>query len=88
MKGALDIHSSNLILCNYIFIKTKTIDVLRQRLIRRGTETEESLARRLKNAQQEIETAEKSKIFSKFFINEEKEALIRETEAYIMKELY
>jgi len=60
VKGALDIHKSSLITCNYIFVKTKSLDDLRQRLVRRGTETEESLTKRLNNVKFELETAEKS----------------------------
>lgn len=38
----------------YIFIKPPSLDALADRLKKRGTETEETLARRLKAAQDEI----------------------------------
>jgi len=40
-----------------IFIKTSSIDVLKQRLIDRGTESPESLAKRIDKATQELEFA-------------------------------
>lgn len=40
-----------------IFIKTSSIDVLKQRLIARGTESPESLAKRIDKATQELEYA-------------------------------
>ena len=50
VKGAKDIKASGLIECNYVFVKTPALEDLRIRLLARGTETEESLAKRLRNA--------------------------------------
>jgi guanylate kinase len=44
--------------CAGIFIQPPSIAVLKQRLINRGTETEESLAKRLKRAKEELSHAE------------------------------
>ena len=58
VKGALDIKKSNLFQCHYLFITVPSLEELKTRLMARGTETEESLAKRLKNADQEIKLAE------------------------------
>ena len=39
VKGALEIAKGGKVHCHYLFIKTPTIDVLKQRLEARGTET-------------------------------------------------
>ena len=43
VKGAKDIHSSKLIECNYLFVKTPSLKNLEERLIARKTETPETL---------------------------------------------
>ena len=45
--------------CNYIFINTPSVDELKRRLQARGTETEETLAKRIGNAEAEIKLARK-----------------------------
>lgn len=46
-----------------MFVKTPTIEDLKNRLIARGTETEETLAKRIGNAEKEMQTAFDSGIF-------------------------
>lgn len=74
--------------CNYVFVQTPTIDDLRARLTARGTETEESLAKRLSNAESEMNAAVECGLFGKTLINDEKERFIEEAVAYVTKELY
>lgn len=50
VKGARDIHKSGMIECNYVLVTTPSIDELRKRLEARGTETEETLNKRVGNA--------------------------------------
>jgi len=57
VQGAKDIHASKLIECNYLFLTVPSIKELESRLIARKTETEESLKRRLANAEKEIKAA-------------------------------
>lgn len=71
-----------------MFVQTPTLEDLKARLEARGTETEESLAKRLGNAQKEIEAGKALAIFQKYLVNGEKEQFIGEAEAYIIKELY
>ena len=51
VKGARDINKSGLIDCNYVLVTTPSIDELKRRLEARGTETEETLAKRVGNAE-------------------------------------
>ena len=63
MQGASDIKKSGLIECNYVFVKTPTIGELERRLVKRKTETRESIERRVKNAEREVAFAEESGMF-------------------------
>ena len=88
MKGARDIYNKD-IECNLIFVKTPTLEDLKIRLIARKTETEESLNKRLKNAEKEIQLAEQLGIYKQTFLNgNDREIFIKETEDYIIKDLY
>lgn len=88
VKGALDISKAGSIPCNYVFIQTPTIDDLKKRLVARGTETEETLSRRLANAEKELQMAKDSGLFKKFLINDEKQRFLDETTKYVCSELY
>jgi len=57
VQGAKDIHASKLIECNYLFLTVPSINELEMILIARKTESEESLKKRLVNAEKEIKTA-------------------------------
>lgn len=54
VKGALNVKDSYGSDCVSIFIQPPSIDELKQRLIKRGSETEESLAMRLKRAEKDL----------------------------------
>lgn len=72
IKGAIEIAQNGKTPCNFLFIKPPSIEDLRERLAERGTETEESLAKRIANAEVEIRMAEEHpEIFNKFIINNE-----------------
>jgi guanylate kinase len=53
VQGVRSVKKSSLD-CKYIFIMPPSIDELKSRLVGRGTETEEKIAIRLKNATEEI----------------------------------
>jgi guanylate kinase len=64
IKGAINIHKNCRIQdANYLFIMTKEIKTLEQRLISRGTENPETLKIRIKNARDEIKLAKESNIY-------------------------
>lgn len=73
--------------CNYLWITVPSIETLRQRLLERGTETPESLQKRVSKAETEMKMAEESGIFSKTLVNAEKEIFLEESLKYV-KELY
>ena len=88
VKGARDIHTSKLVECNYIFVKTPSLKNLEERLIARGTETPETLKLRLANAQAELTFAEESGLFPKVIVNDSVDRFMAEAEDYIMNGLY
>jgi len=72
VKGASDIHKTKGLKCHFVFVQTPTVEDLRQRLVARGTETEESLAKRVSAAEREMKMAEESGIFEKTLLNDDK----------------
>ena len=70
VKGALAISSKYPGHCLSIFIEAPSLEVLRQRLIARGSETAESLEERVDKAAQEMKYAAK---FDKIIVNEDLE---------------
>ncbi len=77
-----------------IFMMPKSMDVLRQRLVKRGTETDETINKRLVQAAKEIEFADK---YDYVFFNDELEDAVRDFMSIMrahalvnenMKELY
>ncbi len=65
-----------------------SLDELKKRLIARKTESEESLVRRLGNAEKEIKMAKESGLFEKCLVNERAESFVKEAEDYILGDLY
>ncbi len=49
--------------CNFVFVQTDTVEELRKRLTGRGTETEDTLNRRVANAEKEMKIAQDSGLF-------------------------
>ena len=72
VQGASQVHESD-IACHYLFIAPPSIDSLRQRLIGRKSETEQSLALRLRNAETEINTAKEVGFFERTLVNNDLE---------------
>ena len=70
VQGAKDIYASKLIDCNYLFLTVPSIDDLERRLRLRKTETEETLKRRLGNAESEIKSAQEWGKFQKWIVND------------------
>ncbi|XP_076031658.1 guanylate kinase-like isoform X2 [Oratosquilla oratoria] len=71
----------------YVFIKPPTIEDLEKRLQGRGTETEESMARRLKAAQEEIEYGETPDNFCIVIVNDEVDRAYEELKQFILPEI-
>lgn len=90
VKGAIDISKaiSKEFKCNFVFVQTPTVEDLRQRLIARGTETEETLAKRVSAAEKEMKMAHECGLFQKFLINDDKKRFLDDATNYVTKELY
>lgn len=90
VKGAMDIAKAvtKEFACNFVFVQTPTVEDLRQRLVARGTETEETLAKRVSAAEKEMTMARECGLFQKFLINDEKKRFLEEATNYVTKELY
>jgi len=90
VKGAMDIakKQNKEFNCNYLFVQTKTVDDLRARLNARGTETEETLNKRVSNAEKEMKMAKECGLFQKTLVNEDKDAFIKQATQFVVKELY
>lgn len=69
-------------------MKTPSLKNLEERLIARGTETAETLKRRLTNAQAELTFAEESGLFPKILVNDSVGRFMAEAEEIIVNELY
>lgn len=90
VKGAMDIakKAGKEFDCNYVFVQTPSIDDLRARLTARGTETEETLNRRVANAEKEMNMARECGLFKKFLINDDRKRFIDDAVRFIVNELY
>jgi len=71
----------------FIFIAPPSVDVLRERLLGRGTETSETLERRFQNAKAELEYGMKPGNFDAIVINDDLDKACEEFEK-IIKEMY
>ena len=90
VKGAMDIakQAGKEFKCHFVFIQTPTIEDLRERLVARGTETEETLAKRVAAAEKEMNMAKESGLFEKILLNDDKKRFLDEAVNYVTKELY
>jgi guanylate kinase len=81
VNGAINV-KKNREKARLVFIKPPSLEVLKERLMNRGTETEETLAIRLKRAEEELE---KSKNFDYIIVNDILENAIEEMKQLIDK---
>ena len=68
---------------NYIFITAPNMEVLEERLRKRGTETEESLQKRLARAVADIKFGEEKGNFDLYLVNDDLETAYRELEDFL-----
>jgi len=70
LQGVRNVHKSHLD-AKYILIRAPSIKALEERLQQRGTETEESLKRRLQHAQQDLDAvAKEPALFDHVIVND------------------
>ncbi|XP_050695660.1 guanylate kinase-like isoform X1 [Eriocheir sinensis] len=67
----------------YIFIRPPSLEHLRERLLGRGTETEESLKRRLDTAKEEMVYGEQESNFDRVIINDDLDRAYQELREFI-----
>ncbi|VDQ10973.1 unnamed protein product [Trichobilharzia regenti] len=71
----------------YILIRPPSIDDLNRRLLARGTETEETLSKRIERARKDIEfseTEEGKKLYTKIIINNDLDTAYKELEDFLL----
>ena len=68
----------------YLFLAPPSLAVLEQRLRGRGTETEESLQKRLRQAERELEFSRGEGVHDKVVVNDDLERAYKEVEAWVL----
>jgi guanylate kinase len=86
VNGANNLYESELA-TNFFAILPSDITVLRQRLLKRNTESEAVIDKRLKTAEKEIESINNSSIFNYKFVNEDVSKTIEDIKQALI-ELY
>merc|ERR1711907_172516 len=82
VQGAEGIKAAKLDAC-YLFIAPPSIEELEGRLRGRGTETEEKIQLRLKNARKELAYTEKPGFFDKVLVNDDLEKSYQEMKKFV-----
>ncbi|GAP91035.2 putative guanylate kinase [Rosellinia necatrix] len=82
MEGVKQIKTSS-IDARFIFVKPPHFEALEQRLRGRGTEDENSMAKRLNQAKKELEYADTPGVHDKIIVNDNLDAAYKELEGYI-----
>lgn len=82
VKGAVNINEIYGDECLSIFVQPPSLEVLRQRLIARGTENEKTLALRLERAEEELTYADR---FDRIIINDDLESAYAQIKQAVLK---
>lgn len=69
--------------CRYVFIAAPSKEELEKRLRGRGTESEDSIQKRLAQAIKEIEYANSGNVHDKIIVNDDLERAYQELEAFV-----
>ncbi|CAL4113526.1 unnamed protein product, partial [Meganyctiphanes norvegica] len=83
MQGVIQIKATDMN-PNCVFIKPPSWEDLEKRLRGRGTESEESLAKRLNTAKKELEWGETPGTFSKIIVNDDVEIAYGELKKFML----
>ncbi|KAI1813032.1 guanylate kinase [Poronia punctata] len=84
MEGVKQIRNQNLD-ARFIFVKPPSFESLEQRLRGRGTEDEDSLAKRLNQARVELEYAETPGVHDIIIVNDDLDTAYKELEDFVYK---
>lgn len=71
---------------NYLFIRPPSVEVLEERLRKRGTETEESLKKRMEEMKGEMEYASQPGAYDVVIVNDDLERTYDEFKRYVEKQ--
>ncbi|KAI2631648.1 guanylate kinase [Xylaria nigripes] len=84
MEGVKQIRKSN-IGARFVFVKPPTFEVLEKRLRGRGTETEDSINKRLRQAKNELEYANTPGVHDIIIVNDDLDVAYKELEDFVYK---
>lgn len=82
LQGVLQVKETDL-QAQYVFVRPPSIEHLRERLVARGTETEESLKKRLDTAKKEMAYGEQESNFDKIIVNDNLEQAYHELREFV-----
>lgn len=82
LQGVKQIKQSS-ISARYVFVAPPSEEVLEQRLRGRGTETEESIQKRLKQARNELEYSRTPGVHDKIIVNDDLDTAYKELEGFV-----
>ncbi len=85
VQGAMQVHEK-MPGATFIMIAPPQMSDLRRRLHKRGSEDEQAAARRLKKAEHELQTAEKSGIYDHWVVNDDLDRATREVVGLVRQE--
>lgn len=85
MKGVKQIKKAGLD-ARYVFIAPPNFEALEVRLKGRGTETEESIQKRLTQAKAELEFSKAEGVHDQIIVNDDKERAFKELDAFVFGE--
>ncbi|KAL7275646.1 guanylate kinase [Rhizina undulata] len=83
MEGVKQVKRTDLN-AKFIFLQPPSMEVLRKRLENRGTETEDSLKKRLEQAEKELEFAKQPGVHDKIIVNDDFDKAYEKLEEYIL----
>ena len=85
VQGGLQVHS-RMPEATFVLILPPAPEILKQRLLQRGSESQESLARRTAEADREIEAARSSGVYSHYVVNDDLQTAVRQVVDIITQE--
>lgn len=85
MQGVKSVKKTNLN-ARFLFLSPPSLEVLKERLQKRGTETQESLEKRLKQAELEMEYAKQEGAHDKIIVNDDLEKAYSEFKEFMLEE--
>lgn len=86
LQGVKSIKETDL-RARYVFIKTRNLKILEERLRGRGTESEESLQKRLATASEALKYAEEKDVYDLIVVNDEEDVAYEQLRGFLAEDL-